>query len=172
VVIAAGLTGTPEALSALGASAQIPSVENIKSAAAQIQFRAGLIGREQPTAKPRHAFSHPLGRPLQSVKKPRNPLDSPKNPKIPPEITKSHNFLDVLCARSQDFSMPPPPNNQDNVLFIATPTFEKSGKLIEDLMTPDQKQKTGLIRLNASELAELNAWLDPDKVLAAGPKTE
>jgi hypothetical protein len=69
--------------------------------------------------------------------------------------------------RSQDSSMPPPPNNQDNALFIIK--IEKSNTLIEQLMTPDEIQKTGLHRLKAEELAELNAWLDTDLVVAPGP---
>jgi hypothetical protein len=68
--------------------------------------------------------------------------------------------------RSQDPSMPPPPNNEDDALF--TITVKKGKKLIEELMTPAEKDKTGISSLKAEELAELNAWLDPSLVVAPG----
>ena len=34
-------------------------------------------------------------------------------------------------------------------------------KLIEQLMTPEDLQRTGLSKLTDQELANLNAWLDP-----------
>jgi hypothetical protein len=87
--------------------------------------------------------------------------------------------------RSQDFSMTTPPNNQpqntvseDKALFIIRPKYIKEkktillqfdkGKPIEDLMDDAQKQATGLKKLNAQELANLNSFLDPDKVVAPG----
>lgn len=80
--------------------------------------------------------------------------------------------------------MPPPPNNQpqNNALFIVTPIYEKANKLIrltfekgepiQDLMSPEDLERTGLKSLNANQLANLNAWLDPDIVVAPGPKNE
>ena len=41
-------------------------------------------------------------------------------------------------------------------------TFEK-GKLIEQLMTQDDLEDTGLSKLTDQELANLNSWLDPDR---------
>ena len=87
-----------------------------------------------------------------------------------------HNFLDVFDTQSQDFSMPPPPS--ENALFIISAKSVKGQKLIklifekdkpiEDLMNDGQKQATGLKKLTPQELANLNAFLDPDKVLAPG----
>jgi len=54
---------------------------------------------------------------------------------------------------------------KDYGLFIVTVRIEK-GKLIEELMSDEAKQATGIIKLTAQELANLNSWLDPDKVLA------
>lgn len=87
--------------------------------------------------------------------------------------------------RSQDFSMPTPPTNppqntvsEENALFIIRPKYDKAnkqikliferGKLIQDLMTDPQKVATGLKKLSDPELANLNSFLDPDKVLAPG----
>jgi len=90
-------------------------------------------------------------------------------------------FVDEFYIRSQDFFMPPPPNNQpqNNALFVVTPIYEKAKKLIrltfekgdriQDLMSPQDQQRTGLNSLNADQLANLNAWLDPDTVVAPGP---
>jgi chloramphenicol O-acetyltransferase len=58
--------------------------------------------------------------------------------------------------------------NEDYGLFIVTVRIAK-GKLIEELMSEEQKQATGLNKLTDQELANLNSWLDPDKVLAADP---
>jgi hypothetical protein len=55
----------------------------------------------------------------------------------------------------------------DYGLFIVRVSIER-GKLIEELMTDEVKQATGLSKLTAQELANLNSWLDPDKVLAPG----
>ena len=41
-------------------------------------------------------------------------------------------------------------------------TFEK-GKLIEELMTEADLQRTGLSQLTDQELANLNSWLDPNR---------
>jgi len=80
--------------------------------------------------------------------------------------------------------MQPPPNNppQDNALFIVTPVYEKAkklirltfekGKPIQDLMSQQDKDRTGLSGLNANQLANLNAWLDPNTMVAPGPKNE
>jgi predicted lactoylglutathione lyase len=80
-----------------------------------------------------------------------------------------HNFLDLGYTRSQDFSMPQPKTlTKDDVLFTVTVQKERTKKLIQDLMTEQEKQDTGLASLNAQQLANLNRWLDPDKVLAPG----
>lgn len=92
-----------------------------------------------------------------------------------------HNFLDVFDTQSQNFSMPPPPNVQPqtpSALFIISAKsvqgqkliqlIFKKGKPIEDLMNDAQKQATGLKKLTDQELANLNAFLDPDKMLAPG----
>jgi hypothetical protein len=74
--------------------------------------------------------------------------------------------------------MPPPPITEDEALFIVRVaylkdekliqlTFEK-GKLIEQLMTENDLNDTGVKRLTDAERAKLNAWLDPDKVVAPG----
>jgi hypothetical protein len=80
--------------------------------------------------------------------------------------------------------MPPPPNNQPqfNALFIVTPEYEKANKLIrlkfekgdpiQHLMSQADQARTGLNSLSADQLANLNAWLDPDTVVAPGPKNE
>jgi hypothetical protein len=73
-------------------------------------------------------------------------------------------FLDGFYVRSQDFAMA---NNEDNALFIVK--IEKGKTLIEQLMTDDEKKKTGLSKLTPQELAELNAFLDPSLVVAPGP---
>jgi hypothetical protein len=74
--------------------------------------------------------------------------------------------------------MPPQPITEDEALFIVRVaylkdekliqlTFEK-GKLIEQLMTENDLKDTGVKRLTDAERAKLNAWLDPDKVVAPG----
>ncbi len=45
-------------------------------------------------------------------------------------------------------------------------------KPIEQLMNDKEKQKSGLTKLSAEELANLNEWLDENTVLAPGPKNE
>jgi len=81
------------------------------------------------------------------------------------ELALQHKCLDGFHMRSQDPSMPPPPN-EDNALFIVK--IGKGKKLIEQLMTNKEKEKTGLNKLTANELAELNAFLDPSLVVAPG----
>jgi hypothetical protein len=54
---------------------------------------------------------------------------------------------------------------EDYGLFIVRVSMKRS-KLIEELMTDEVKQATGLNKLTAQELANLNSWLDPDKLLA------
>ena len=41
-------------------------------------------------------------------------------------------------------------------------------ELIEQLMTPNDLQDTGVGSLTDAQRAKLNAWLDPDKVVAPG----
>jgi hypothetical protein len=50
---------------------------------------------------------------------------------------------------------------QDDALFIVRVKIIRGQKLIEQLMTPDDLQSTGLSKLTDQELANLNAWLDP-----------
>lgn len=49
----------------------------------------------------------------------------------------------------------------DDALFIVRVKIIRGQKLIEQLMTPEDLQRTGLSKLTAQELANLNAWLDP-----------
>ena len=51
---------------------------------------------------------------------------------------------------------------EDDALFIVSVKIIRGGKLIEQLMTPEDLQRTGLSKLTAQELANLNEWLDPD----------
>jgi hypothetical protein len=51
---------------------------------------------------------------------------------------------------------------EDDALFIVRVKIIRGGKLIEQLMTPQDLQRTGLNKLTAQELANLNEWLDPD----------
>ena len=67
------------------------------------------------------------------------------------EFALQHNFLDVSYRRSQPAAMPTPPNEEN------TPT---SAKNIEDVMTAEELQATGLSKLSSVELQKLNAWLD------------
>jgi hypothetical protein len=50
---------------------------------------------------------------------------------------------------------------QDDSLFIVRVKIIRGQKLIEQLMSPEDLQSTGLSKLTAQELANLNAWLDP-----------
>lgn len=52
---------------------------------------------------------------------------------------------------------------RDYGVFIVTVHIER-GKRIEDLMNEKEKQLTGLARLTPQELANLNEWLDIDRV--------
>jgi hypothetical protein len=52
------------------------------------------------------------------------------------------------------------PTEQD-ALFIVSVKVIRGGKLIEQLMSPQDLQRTGLNKLTAQELANLNQWLDP-----------
>ncbi len=57
-------------------------------------------------------------------------------------------------------------HTEDYGLFIAKVSLKRT-KLIEELMTEEVKRATGLNKLTAQELANLNSWLTPDKLLAA-----
>lgn len=57
---------------------------------------------------------------------------------------------------------------KDYGLFVVRVRIDR-GKLIEELMSDEAKQATGLNKLTPQELANLNAWLDPDKVLSGDP---
>jgi hypothetical protein len=101
--------------------------------------------------------------------------------------------------RTQDFSMPPLPdkepeemNKKDqpkrirteaDALFIMRVsliwdekliqlTFERGNKLIEQLMTDDELNNTGVGSLTDEQKAELNAWLDPDRSRIATMRTQ
>ena len=50
---------------------------------------------------------------------------------------------------------------QNDALFIVRVKIIRGQKLIEQLMTPEDLQGTGLTKLTDQELANLNAWLDP-----------
>jgi hypothetical protein len=50
---------------------------------------------------------------------------------------------------------------QNDALFIVRVKIIRGQKLIEQLMTPEDLQSTGLSKLTDQELANLNAWLDP-----------
>jgi hypothetical protein len=81
------------------------------------------------------------------------------------------NFLlDAFNTRSQDFSMPPPPANDPNKAIILATVSLTTLRPIEDAMNPTEKEKTGLTKLTAGELANLNEWLDGNAVLAPGNK--
>jgi hypothetical protein len=90
------------------------------------------------------------------------------------------NLLDVFHTRREDFSMPPPPN--EDALFIIRPKYEKAtktielvfekGKPIDQLMSAKAKKRLGLTNLTEQQWADFNAWLDPDKVVAPGPINE
>ena len=57
---------------------------------------------------------------------------------------------------------------KDYGLFVVRVRIDK-GKPIEELMSDEAKQATGLSKLTDQELANLNSWLDPDKVLSYDP---
>jgi len=83
------------------------------------------------------------------------------------------NFLDEFYAPSQDFSMPPNKEpkktvTEDNALFIATVKIKRGNKLIEQLMSPQDLQDTGVGKLTAQQKAALNAFLDSSLVVAPG----
>jgi hypothetical protein len=70
------------------------------------------------------------------------------------------NFLDVFCGRSQDALMPTPPEEENS----------PAAKKIEDVMTSEEFNATGLSRLSDVELQKLNAWLETNSgKLAPGP---
>jgi hypothetical protein len=54
------------------------------------------------------------------------------------------------------------------MVFSLSVCIEK-GKPIEDLMNDKEKQLTGLAKLSAKELANLNEWLDVEKVFVPDP---
>lgn len=96
-------------------------------------------------------------------------------------LALQQKVLDEFYMRSQDFSMPPPPNNQPqtpNAIFLISAKYEKDqrlvrlivtrGKPIQDVMGPEDKVRTGLDKLDANNLINLNAWLDPNSVVAPG----
>jgi hypothetical protein len=104
----------------------------------------------------------------------------------------------ITTMRTQDSSMPPPPdkkpeemNKKDQPKRIRTEaaalfimrvslirdekliqlTFERN-KLIEQLMTEDELEDTGVGSLTDKQKAELNAWLDPDRSRIATMRTQ
>jgi DNA replication protein DnaD len=70
------------------------------------------------------------------------------------------NFVDVFCGRSQDALMPTPPEEENR----------PAAKKIEDVMTSEELNATGLSKLSPVELQMLNAWLETNSgKLAPGP---
>ena len=57
---------------------------------------------------------------------------------------------------------------EDDALFIATVKIKRGNKLIEQLMSEQDLQDTGVGRLTAQQKAALNALLDASLVLAPG----
>jgi len=51
---------------------------------------------------------------------------------------------------------------EEDALFIVRVKIIREEKLIEQLMTQEDLRRTGLYKLTDQELANLNAWLDPD----------
>ena len=49
----------------------------------------------------------------------------------------------------------------EDALFIVKVRIIRGQKLIQQLMTPEDFQRTGLSKLTDQELANLNSWLDP-----------
>ena len=62
---------------------------------------------------------------------------------------------------------PPKRNHIEDYGLFSVRVSLKRNKLIEEVMTDEVKQATGLSKLTAQELANLNSWLDPDKILGA-----
>lgn len=50
---------------------------------------------------------------------------------------------------------------EDDALFVVKLRVIRGQKLIQQLMTPEDMQRTGLSKLTDQELANLNAWFDP-----------
>jgi len=50
---------------------------------------------------------------------------------------------------------------EGDALFIVKVRVIRGQKLIQQFMTPEDLQRTGLSKLTDQELANLNAWLDP-----------
>jgi hypothetical protein len=73
--------------------------------------------------------------------------------------------------------MPPPPS-EDDALFVVRLTIgddkairvkvKKGKKRIDALMSAQAKQATGIGSLTEAQLANLDSFLDPDKVVAPG----
>ena len=57
---------------------------------------------------------------------------------------------------------------KDNALFIATVKIQRGNKLIEQLMSPQDLQDTGVGGLTPPQKAALNAFLDSSLVVAPG----
>jgi len=49
----------------------------------------------------------------------------------------------------------------EDALFVVKLRVIRGQKLIQQLMTPEDLQRTGLSKLTDQELANLNSWLDP-----------
>jgi len=56
-----------------------------------------------------------------------------------------------------------------DALFTAKVTIKRGNKLIEQLMSPQDLQDTGVGNLTAPQKAALNAFLDSSLVVAPGP---
>jgi hypothetical protein len=84
---------------------------------------------------------------------------SPLPNKEPAEIKRNDQPKKALAEAANASTMPT--GNFDDALFIARVRIEGSKKLIQQLMTEEDKYRTGLAKLSEKELANLNAWLDP-----------
>jgi hypothetical protein len=65
--------------------------------------------------------------------------------------------------KQEEINIKDQPSNTrtEDALFIVKLRIIRGQKLIQQLMTPEDMQRTGLGKLTDQELANLNAWLDP-----------
>jgi hypothetical protein len=78
----------------------------------------------------------------------------------------------------QDFSMPAT-IDESKALFLVRLGFgehgaiqvkvEKGPNRIDQIMTAEALEATGIGKLTEGELTNLSSWLDPDKTVAPGP---
>jgi hypothetical protein len=58
---------------------------------------------------------------------------------------------------------------EDDALYVVSVHTKRGQKKIQELMTKEDKERTGLVKLTDQEWTNLNAWLDTGKVVAPGP---